>query len=614
VYDSLRAFAAVAVAAFAGGCGGTSSGSESPPPAPTVSLSAAPTTVVPGGSASLNWSSANAASCEASGAWSGQKAVSGSASTGPLTASSTYTLRCTGTGGATSASATVTVSASGQPPTVTLSATPGSTTTGGRVSLSWTSTDATSCTASGGWTGSKPTTGTEQSNSLSNTTQFILDCTGAGGTARDSVIVDVTPVASGAVFPLRVSPNKRFLADVDGQPFLVNGDSPWSLMVALDDADVIRYLDDRQSRGFNTILVNLIEHRFAASPPRNVYGVAPFATPEDIRTPDDAYFERCASIVQLALDRKLLVMLTPAYLGYNGGNEGWWAALSSRTTAEVEAYGAYLGGKFRSLPNIVWVMGGDYWDPQVLSRTQALVAGLKGTGRADWLFTYHTGGSSSSAEAVGSEDWLDLTASYSNEAAGPAAQLLLEYDRLPTRPFFLIESRYEQEPSPPVGRLALRSQAYWSVLMGGVGAMFGNNPIWNFENNALFPYSGTWQTNLGSNGAQDRTRFVDFFQAYDWSSLVPDRSGTLLTGGQGSGSATAYAAKSTDSSLAMVYTPAQKQLTIDMSRLTGPDVEARWFRPEDATYTPIGTLANSGTRDFTPPGAGDWVLVLSKTP
>jgi hypothetical protein len=49
-------------------------------------------------------------------------------------------------------------------------------------------------------------------------------------------------------------------------------------------------------------------------------------------------------------------------------------------------------------------------------------------------------------------------------------------------------------------------------------------------------YSGTWESNLGSNGAQDRTRFQGFFGAHDWSALEPDRNDTVLTGGQGSGS------------------------------------------------------------------------------
>ncbi|HVS79270.1 MAG TPA: glycosyl hydrolase [Candidatus Saccharimonadales bacterium] len=81
--------------------------------APTVSLSASPSSISSGSSATLTWSSSGATSCTASGSWSGTKATSGSASTGALTQTSTYTLTCTGTGGSNNASTTVTVTSGG---------------------------------------------------------------------------------------------------------------------------------------------------------------------------------------------------------------------------------------------------------------------------------------------------------------------------------------------------------------------------------------------------------------------------------------------------------------------------------------------------------------------
>jgi len=82
-----------------------------PDPTPTVTLSASPTTVSSGGKSLLTWSSTNATSCTASGAWSGAEATSGSQSTSALTANSSYTLTCAGAGGNAAQSATVTVNA-----------------------------------------------------------------------------------------------------------------------------------------------------------------------------------------------------------------------------------------------------------------------------------------------------------------------------------------------------------------------------------------------------------------------------------------------------------------------------------------------------------------------
>jgi hypothetical protein len=79
------------------------------PPSPVVTLSANPTSVTSGGTSTLQWTSSNAASCVASGQWSGNKAASGSESVGPLSADSNYTITCTGPGGTASRSVSVTV-------------------------------------------------------------------------------------------------------------------------------------------------------------------------------------------------------------------------------------------------------------------------------------------------------------------------------------------------------------------------------------------------------------------------------------------------------------------------------------------------------------------------
>ena len=80
-------------------------------PPPTVALSVSPTTVTAGQASTLTWNSANASSCTAGGAWSGSQPLSGSASTGALNQTSTYSLTCSGSGGSATVSTTVTVNA-----------------------------------------------------------------------------------------------------------------------------------------------------------------------------------------------------------------------------------------------------------------------------------------------------------------------------------------------------------------------------------------------------------------------------------------------------------------------------------------------------------------------
>ena len=162
------------------------------PPAPTVSLSANPTTVATGASSMLTWSSTNATGCTASGAWSGAKAISGTASTGALAATSTFTLTCSGAGGSAQASRTVNVTVVPPAPTVSLSANPTTVAAGGTSTLTWSSTNATGCTASGVWSGAKATNGTASSGTLAATSIYTLTCSGAGGSGQASTTITVT--------------------------------------------------------------------------------------------------------------------------------------------------------------------------------------------------------------------------------------------------------------------------------------------------------------------------------------------------------------------------------------------------------------------------------------
>lgn len=166
-------------------------------PAPTVALSASPTSVTAGQASTLTWTSTNATSCAASGAWSGSEPLSGSASTGAVNQNSTYSLTCTGSGGTATASASVTVSA--PKPTASLSASPSTISSGQSSTLSWNSTNATSCTASGAWSGSLATSGTKAVAPTSTAT-YSLTCTGSGGSATTSTVVTVGSSPSALLF------------------------------------------------------------------------------------------------------------------------------------------------------------------------------------------------------------------------------------------------------------------------------------------------------------------------------------------------------------------------------------------------------------------------------
>jgi len=166
-------------------------------PTPTLSLVATPTNVDYNRATFLAWSSTNTTSCTASNNqgnvnWNGNLDPGGSRTVSNIKAETIFTVSCTGTGGTIEESVTVTVNP--QAPIVNLNASPRLVPLGGSTNLTWTSTNATSCTASGGWGNERPVNSTEPvviSNITTNTT-FTLTCRNSQGVeVPASVVVEV---------------------------------------------------------------------------------------------------------------------------------------------------------------------------------------------------------------------------------------------------------------------------------------------------------------------------------------------------------------------------------------------------------------------------------------
>src|SRR3989344_3941012 len=174
------------------------------PTPPTVVITVSPGDVPSGSASTLTWTSTDATSCTASGDWSGVKATSGSESTGNLTSGKSYTITCTGAGGTATAFTFVTVSGvPPTPPTVVITASPGTVISGNPSTLTWTSTDATTCTADVDWSGSKTVSGTESTGilttgSTATVKTYGISCTGLGGTANATTAVTVNPIVTPA--------------------------------------------------------------------------------------------------------------------------------------------------------------------------------------------------------------------------------------------------------------------------------------------------------------------------------------------------------------------------------------------------------------------------------
>ena len=156
-------------------------------PAPTVALSAYPSSISAGESAFLLWTSMNADSVSIDNGV-GTVNLSGFTSVTPTT-TTTYTITAEGPGGTTTETVTITVS-DVQPPSVFLGAYPSSISAGESAFLLWTSMNADSVSIDNGigtvdlsgFTFVTPTT----------TTTYTITATGSGGTTTDTVTVEIS--------------------------------------------------------------------------------------------------------------------------------------------------------------------------------------------------------------------------------------------------------------------------------------------------------------------------------------------------------------------------------------------------------------------------------------
>jgi hypothetical protein len=396
--------------------------------------------------------------------------------------------------------------------------------------------------------------------------------------------------------------------DAQGRPFLIHGDTAWSLIVQLTRPDVDLYLENRRQKGFNAILVNLLEHYFATNPPRNAYGDAPFLTPGDFSTPNEAYFAHAEYVISKAAEKGILVMLTPSYMGASGGSQGWYQEMRANGAAKLRSYGQYLASRFAAHDNILWVHGGDY-NPPDKTILRAIPEGLRDLDTR-WLHTFHGARGTAALQFVNPpEAWLQVNNIYTRQDT-VVASAFQEYNRS-TMPFFLIEAIYESGGATAQG---VRQQAYHAVLSGASGQFIGHGAVWKMLDN-------NWRTAINSAGATTIRHLRTLWESRQWTDLQPDIAGTLLTGGVGTGTSRAAAALASDRSFAILYTPTVRGLTVDMSQFAGPNVSARWYDPTSGSFTVANgsPFAAGPTQTFTPPGnnaggTSDWVLLLESVP
>ena len=406
-------------------------------------------------------------------------------------------------------------------------------------------------------------------------------------------VTTASPCVRAQAYPLKVSANKRYLVDQRNLPFFYHADTAWQLFTKLTKAEAEQYLEDRRSKGFNAIQVQILTYAPRAAVNRE--GQAPFIN-NDMTKPNDAYFAHVDWVVNRAAKKGLLMVMSSAWFG--NGADGWRNSLN---TSNARTYGRYLGKRYRNFNNVVWIQGGDDPVKGKLEAVRKLAAGIK-ENAPQQLQTYHDAERASS-QTLNDEDWLDINMTYSRSEN--YAQVLNEYNRKPVRPIVDGENQYvDGNNNAFVGR----KQAYWVMLSGASGHAYGIEPVWSLEPG--------WQKALNDRSAFQMRHLKNLFASRVWYNLKPDQAHTVVTDGYGKFGEDNYvtAAYTPDGSLMIAYLPEGGSLTVDLSKFNG-SVKAQWFDPTNGSYREAGSFKNFGRRNISSPESNsdadrDWVLLM----
>jgi hypothetical protein len=431
--------------------------------------------------------------------------------------------------------------------------------------------------------------------------------------------------AATPIYPLKKSANGRYLVDQSNAPVMLVGDSPQALMVNLSTNQAAAFFADRAAYGFNTVWINLLCATYTGgrADASTIDGIVPFTavipatSSYDLTKTNLAYFARVDQMIQLAAQHGIQVLLDPCETG------SFLSVMRDNGTNKSRAYGQFLGDRYKNFPNIIWMSGNDFqtWrNPADDAVVRAVALGILDrdtnhlhTAELDYLV-------SSSLDDTNWNGILGLNATYTYFPT--YARQWQDYNRTNFLPHFLVEANYEFESlqGPVTTAPILRKQEYWTMTSGACGQMYGNGYTW--------PFKSGWEGNLDTPGAAQIKIMKQFFEARTWFALAPDTNHVVVVSNYGVYSDNSHvadndfltAARTTDGSLVVIYTPILRQFVVDMGQLSGAAV-TRWFDPSIGTFTSItgSPFTNSGLRTFTPPGNnsdgdGGWVLVLETNP
>ena len=386
---------------------------------------------------------------------------------------------------------------------------------------------------------------------------------------------------SNNVFPIRIALNGRYFVDQQGKPFFWLADTAWPLFAGYSREDAEKYLTRRAEQGF-TVIQGVIAWgdpdpavSLEGNPPQaNYAGEIPWID-NDPTHPNEAYYQNVDYLLKYAGELGLIIGLLP-FWGYHVNQ------IQIVNTENAFPYGKWLGERYKDVPNLVWINGGDRIPTGFEEVYRRVAHGLRLGDRGAHLITYHPCGWRSSSQFWANEDWLDFNMIETwTEWPKVYPAVLADSLLVPVKPVVLGEGAYEDGPEYPLGPitpLLVRRQAWWAFMAGGFFT-YGQNQMWRME-------SG-WNTTFDTPGALHMTQFKKIANLRPWWQSIPDQG--LFASGVSSERTLNAARRALDSTWAMLYLSSQCHVLIHLDKILTRQVKATWINPQDGTTLEAGT-------------------------
>ncbi len=345
----------------------------------------------------------------------------------------------------------------------------------------------------------------------------------------------------------------------------------------------------------------------------------------DPTQPNEKYFELVDWTLQQAMKKNMFMGLLPTW-----GDKVlklWGQGPEIFTESNAFIYGKWLGNRYKSFQNIIWIVGGDRpafndsIDKREIWRSMARGI-LEGTNQKA-IITYHPWGESSSTKYWPDEPWLNIHMLQSGHAKkdNPVWEWIKrDREMTPVKPILDGEPNYEDHPVNWNNKNGyfrdydVRRQCYRSVFAGACGVTYGNQAMWQFyserEEAVAYP-ERSWIETLDRPGAFQVGYLKKLIESRSVNDRIPDQK--IIVDGQGEKIDYIIAFKDAKNRYCMVYLPVGKKFSVDISFIQAKQIKAWWYDPRKGEAGKPVVLSKVNIMSFTSPSAGienDWVLVI----